>query len=107
MKTKSIAVVATVAVVAAVLFGACRAAQGPAHPDPRVPPAASAPATPPGISPTAAGTAVPEGPHPFTHLQFNEGPDRFQFAIVTDRTGGHRAGVFEDAIRKLNLLQPA
>ena len=44
--------------------------------------------------------------HPYSHLRVNNNPDNFQFAIVTDRTGGHRAGVFEDAIRKLNLLQP-
>jgi hypothetical protein len=30
----------------------------------------------------------------------------FQFAIVADRAGGHRPGVFENAIEKLNLLQP-
>ncbi len=44
--------------------------------------------------------------HPYSHLRVNNDPDNFQFAIVTDRTGGHRAGVFEDAIRKLNLLRP-
>jgi len=44
--------------------------------------------------------------HPYSHLRINNDPDNFQFAIVTDRTGGHRPGVFEDAIRKLNLLQP-
>jgi hypothetical protein len=44
--------------------------------------------------------------HPYSHLRMNNDPDNFQFAIVTDRTGGNRAGVFEDAIKKLNLLQP-
>jgi hypothetical protein len=44
--------------------------------------------------------------HPWNHLEFLNDPDNFQFAIVTDRTGGHRPGVFEDAVRKLNLLQP-
>jgi len=44
--------------------------------------------------------------HPWTHLEPNNDPNRFQFAIVTDRTGGHRDGVFEEAIHKLNLLQP-
>jgi hypothetical protein len=44
--------------------------------------------------------------HPWSNLEFNNNPDNFQFAIVTDRTGGHRAGVFMDAINKLNLLQP-
>lgn len=32
--------------------------------------------------------------------------DRFQFAIVADRTGGRRVGVFPRAVDKLNLLQP-
>ncbi len=44
--------------------------------------------------------------NPWTHLEFNNDPDHFQFAIVTDRTGGNREGVFEDAVTKLNLLQP-
>ncbi len=44
--------------------------------------------------------------HPWNHLRLNNAPENFQFAIVTDRTGGHRPGVFEDAIRKLNLMQP-
>ena len=47
-----------------------------------------------------------KGPNPWTSLNLNNDPRNFQFAIVTDRTGGHRAGVFEDAVRKLNLLQP-
>lgn len=46
------------------------------------------------------------GPTPWTNLQFNDKPGQFQFAIVTDRTGGHRPGVFEDGVKKLNLLQP-
>lgn len=44
--------------------------------------------------------------HPWSHLELNNNPDNFQFAIVSDRTGGHREGVFEDAVKKLNLLQP-
>ena len=47
-----------------------------------------------------------QGPNPWTSLNLNNDPKNFQFAIVTDRTGGHRPGVFEDAMRKLNLLQP-
>ena len=43
---------------------------------------------------------------PWTHLEFNNDPHDFQFAIVTDRTGGHRAGVFISAMNKMNLLQP-
>ena len=49
---------------------------------------------------------IPEGPKPWTSLQLNNDSDQFQFAIVTDRTGGHRPGVFLDGIQKLNLLQP-
>ncbi|WP_339614808.1 metallophosphoesterase [uncultured Gilvimarinus sp.] len=43
---------------------------------------------------------------PWTHLSFNNDPNTFQFAIVTDRTGGLRPGVFSQAVDKLNLLQP-
>jgi Icc-related predicted phosphoesterase len=44
--------------------------------------------------------------NPWTNLSFNNDPKNFQFAIVTDRTGGVRPGVFEDAVTKLNILQP-
>ena len=43
---------------------------------------------------------------PWTHLGFRNDPGNFQFLVVTDRTGGHRAGVFPDALRKAELLQP-
>jgi len=43
---------------------------------------------------------------PYSSLEFFNNPGNFQFAIVTDRTGGPRPGIFEDAVRKLNLLQP-
>lgn len=44
--------------------------------------------------------------NPWNHLRFHNDPDNFQFAVVTDRTGGMRPGVFADAVHKLNLLQP-
>ena len=44
--------------------------------------------------------------NPWTHLRLNNDPADFQFAIVSDRTGGHRAGVFRQAVEVLNLLQP-
>ncbi len=47
-----------------------------------------------------------ESKNPWTSLQLNNQPRNFQFAIVTDRTGGHRPGVFAEAVKKLNLLQP-
>ncbi|GMW02310.1 MAG: hypothetical protein AMXMBFR84_34460 [Candidatus Hydrogenedentota bacterium] len=45
-------------------------------------------------------------PHPWSHLDFAVNPDDFQFVIFSDRTGGMRPGVFEDGVRKVNLLQP-
>ena len=47
-----------------------------------------------------------KGPTPWNNLNVNNNPATFQFAIVTDRTGGHRPGVFLDGVQKLNLLQP-
>lgn len=43
---------------------------------------------------------------PWSKLPLNNNPDKFQFAIVSDRTGGHRPGVFEYGVSRLNLLQP-
>jgi hypothetical protein len=44
--------------------------------------------------------------NPWNHLKLNNNPDDFQFAIVSDRTGGHRAKIFSQAVDQLNLLQP-
>lgn len=62
---------------------------------------------------TGRGTKVPEpvrgvsGPvQPWTGAAVRNDPRDFQFAIVSDRCGGHRPGVFGDAVRRLNLLQP-
>ena len=49
---------------------------------------------------------IQEESKPWNHLEVNNGEEQFQFAIVTDRTGGHRPGVFMDGVNKLNLLQP-
>ena len=43
---------------------------------------------------------------PWTHLEFSSDPRTFRFAVLPDLTGRERPGVFRDAIRKLNLLQP-
>jgi PA14 domain/Chitobiase/beta-hexosaminidase C-terminal domain/Calcineurin-like phosphoesterase len=43
---------------------------------------------------------------PWTHLNFYNDPKNFKFAIVSDRAGGVRPGVFEDAAKKLNLIMP-
>ena len=44
--------------------------------------------------------------NPWTSLALNNQPRNFQFAIITDRTGGHRPGVFAAAVKKINLMQP-
>lgn len=49
---------------------------------------------------------ISEGKNPWTSLDFHNNPDNFQFAIVSDRTGGHRDGIFGKAVNKLNLLMP-
>ena len=43
---------------------------------------------------------------PWTDKDFRNNPDHFQFAILSDRTGGLRPGVFPAAVKKLNELQP-
>jgi hypothetical protein len=43
---------------------------------------------------------------PVTDKPMNNAEGVFRFAILPDRTGGMRPGVFETAIGKLNLLQP-
>lgn len=44
--------------------------------------------------------------NPWTHLKLNNEKTDFRFALVSDRTGGARPGVFERAVEHLNLLQP-
>ena len=54
-----------------------------------------------------AVTQIPNvTPNPWSHLDFHDDEADFQFAIVTDRTGGHRGTVFEDGLAKVNLLKP-
>ena len=47
-----------------------------------------------------------ESRNPWSHLRLNNNPDDFQFAVVSDRTGGHREKIFSKAVEQLNLLQP-
>ncbi|UII74888.1 metallophosphoesterase [Flagellimonas sp. HMM57] len=49
---------------------------------------------------------IPTEQKPWNHIDWNASPEQFQFAIVTDRTGGRRPGVFAKGVEKLNLLQP-
>jgi hypothetical protein len=64
-------------------------------------PDATAPA--PGEAKFAVAT---EAKNPWTSLTPNVAEEQFQFAIVSDRTGGHRKGVFSKAVQQINLLQP-
>ncbi|RLA50028.1 MAG: hypothetical protein DRR42_14245 [Gammaproteobacteria bacterium] len=43
---------------------------------------------------------------PWTHLDFKDQSRDFNFAIVSDNSGGRRVGVFDEAIQKLNQLKP-
>ena len=59
--------------------------------------------------PTAKSTELqvtPEDRNPWSNLRLNNEPETFRFAIVSDRTGGHRAQVFSQAVERLNLMQP-
>ncbi len=47
-----------------------------------------------------------EGPSPWSDAPVLNDPERFQIAIVTDRTGGHRPGVWMKGVRAINLLRP-
>lgn len=49
---------------------------------------------------------VKGNPKPWTHTNFPDDRSQFTFAVVGDRTGGMRPGIFADAVEKLNLLQP-
>ena len=44
--------------------------------------------------------------NPWTSLKLNNDPNTFRFAVVSDRTGGHRPKIFDRAVKRINLLQP-
>jgi len=50
---------------------------------------------------------VKTAPYPWSHTRFLETNTNFHFAVVADRNGGCRPGIFKDAVKKLNLLQPS
>ena len=54
------------------------------------------------------GMILPDtgGKVPWSDKPVLNDPQRFQIAIVTDHTGGHRPGVWMHAVRNLNLLRP-
>ncbi|MBL9093817.1 MAG: metallophosphoesterase, partial [Planctomycetaceae bacterium] len=48
-----------------------------------------------------------DGAKPWSDKPVLDDPDRFQIAIMTDNTGGHRPGIWMKAVERLNLLRPA
>ena len=46
------------------------------------------------------------GVKPWTDTGFQNDPDRFQFAIISDLHGAGIPGVFEEAVKRINLMQP-
>jgi hypothetical protein len=56
---------------------------------------------PAGMAQEVAGEATP-----WTHQEFADGTNEFQFAIVSDRAANPREGVFVAALRKLEMLRP-
>jgi predicted phosphodiesterase len=47
-----------------------------------------------------------EGQNPWTKQAFDNGKEKFTFAVFSDLTGGEREGVFKVAIEQLRLLRP-
>jgi serine/threonine-protein phosphatase CPPED1 len=87
--TRPLALLATAGILAAVTLLSAAGVRSPLQP--------------------AAGdkfAAAVEAKNPWTGLTPNAAPDAFQFAVVSDRTGGHRKGVFSRAVKQVNLLQP-
>ena len=61
---------------------------------------------PASSAPSSALRIDVEEKNPWTNLKLNNDPREFRFAIVSDRTGGHRPQIFSKAVERLNLLQP-
>jgi len=57
-------------------------------------------------TPTRFKSDVKTVKKPWTNLNFYNDPKNFQFGIISDRTGGNRPGVFEDGVKKLNMMMP-
>lgn len=54
-----------------------------------------------------AATSARPAANPWTHLDFPDSSESFHFAVVGDRAGWHRPGVFEQALERLEALGPA
>ena len=49
---------------------------------------------------------ITNGPRPWTSEVFEPGEKDFTFGIITDLTGGERAGIFSVAVAQLNRIEP-
>ena len=58
------------------------------------------------MSPKTGAFRIDERCKPYTHLNFKNDPDEFQFAIIPDNAGGTRPGVFAKIVEMTNLMQP-
>jgi len=69
--------------------------------------AACAPVPPPAAdaAPADFHASVTGPAAPWNHLRFAD-EAQWHFAVLADRTGGERPGVFEGAVARLNLLRP-
>ncbi|NUN95978.1 MAG: metallophosphoesterase [Candidatus Omnitrophica bacterium] len=56
--------------------------------------------------PATIDSDVASAAKPWTNLDLNNDPNLIRFAIVSDNAGGPRAGIFGEAVAKINLLQP-
>ncbi len=58
--------------------------------------------------PIGTGLLLPdiEGPKPWSNKPALTDPDRFSIAIMTDNTGGHRPGIWMQAVERVNWLRP-
>ncbi|HOR26424.1 MAG TPA: metallophosphoesterase [Candidatus Sumerlaeota bacterium] len=59
-----------------------------------------------GPRPVTSHIPAHDGPTPWTHLDFTNDPADFQFLVMGDRTGGHRAGIFPKAVKSANQMRP-
>ncbi len=58
--------------------------------------------------PIGTGLVLPniDGPKPWSDKPALTDADRFSIAIMTDRTGGHRPGIWMQAVERINWLRP-
>ncbi|MFT7381822.1 MAG: 3',5'-cyclic AMP phosphodiesterase CpdA [Roseivirga sp.] len=49
---------------------------------------------------------IDAGPTPWNSISFNDDPEQFTFAIISDLNGGEREGIFSIAVEQINMLHP-